>query len=378
MGRAVLWLSPVWITVLLLESFLWLAGETVPVGYVATKYDRTGPPAAYLPGLIGQQFSLLHYSRVVKLRPKLLVLGSSRVTRFRQEMFGPEVDFYNSGRTIACVGDLEQYVDALPADYHPEVLLLGVDNWWFKRNLPTPTRFADDIASDDVWRVSAHLSAYRRFFSLLRRGVVNGELIWRVITRQDRGIKRFGLMAWRSAGMRNDGSNQTFDRSTPKSYREVLPAKINDILRISHPALLSCPLADDELLTRFATAVKKLSDRGTTVIAFAPPFASEVLEAFADNPDQLGFHDSYKTKIEKIFKENHWYFFDGSDLGELGLDDRSMKDTDHAQETYHVALLTKMAEDPKVRTALHLKPLYLKSLLLDPDTTPWYPDFPAD
>ncbi len=373
--RGVIAITPVIVFILSAEAFLWLSGETVPIRTMATRHLPGGPASAYLPGLMGQQFNLLHYERVKVLRPKLLILGSSRVTRFRWEMFGSDSGFYNSGRTISCVGDLEEYVRALPKDYAPRALLLGIDSWWFKPSLTTPPRFARDVAKDDTKNISAHVYAYRKIFHAIRRGHLTWDLFVKILTRQDGGVKRYGLIAWKSSGMRNDGSNRTFDRTTPKAYPDMLPEEITEILKISHPALIPATEADDGLLCRLVAVVKEFEERGTIVVAFAPPFASEVQEAYDENPMHYGFYADYKQKITRIFKENNWYFFDGSSLAALGLDDRVMKDRDHAQETYHVALLNTMAKEPKVRDALRLNPEYLQALLADPDTTLWYPDY---
>ena len=81
-------------------------------------------------------------------------------------------------------------------------------------------------------------------------------------------------------------------------------------------------------------------------------------------------------KIAQLFRKEGWDYFDGSDPATFGMDDRVMKDKDHAQETFHVALLAVMAEDERLRQALHLDPSYLKALLDDPRTTPWYPPYP--
>ena len=83
-------------------------------------------------------------------------------------------------------------------------------------------------------------------------------------------------------------------------------------------------------------------------------------------------------KIPALFRQHGWYLLDGSDPATFGLDDRCMRDEDHAQETYHLALLREMGRDALVRTALHINPDYLQAMLADSRTTVWYPHYPEE
>jgi hypothetical protein len=120
-----------------------------------------------------------------------------------------------------------------------------------------------------------------------------------------------------------------------------------------------------------------LEKKGAFIIGFAPPLASDVHKAVLEIPIQAEFFTDATAKTAELFQKNGWPFYDGTDPGRFGLDDRCMWDGIHAMETYHVALLNVMANDPKVRRALHLSPEYLQALLSDPRTTPWYPVYPA-
>jgi hypothetical protein len=361
-------LSPFLLFVLLAELFLWLTGETVSIERIAAEHDKNGPPAAYMPSFIGKQFNHLHYTRMNKLRPEILVLGSSRVARFRQEMFGPEVDFYNASRTISSIGDLEDFVQVLPPHYAPKALLLAVDHWWFFRG-PRERRFGDDLTRDDTRLVNAHLHAYRKLCYAIGEGQLNLRLLGQILARRDGGIRRYGFAAWKSAGLRNDGSLQAFDRSTPGNpFLHGVPKSISETVG-DHPSL------DLAKLARFAAALEAIHRKGTVIAGFAAPLA-EMNEVAKKYPGQARFLAEYRATITKLFREHGWWFYDGSDPRDLGLDDRCMEDGNHAMETYHVALLRVMAADPAISQAFHLKPTYLGALLTDPRTTPWYPVYP--
>jgi hypothetical protein len=182
-------------------------------------------------------------------------------------------------------------------------------------------------------------------------------------------------VAWASAGIRNDGSNQNFDRSTPAAYVPSLPTALGEIKQFNHPMFKSCAVMDEALVRRFVAALKAFERRGTRIIGFAPPYASEVHRLFEVHRGYFGIYHDFHRRLPGLFREHGWLFAEKSDLASLGLDDRYMRDHDHAQETYHVALLREMAKTPALRQALHLDPAYLTALLDDARTSPWYPVF---
>ena len=379
--RTGLVLLPVLALMLACEGLLWYLGESVPARRVATRHlPQEGSPAAYMPWFFSQQFNLFHFERVKKLRPALLVVGSSHVTRFRQEMFNPDSGFYNSGRTIGALGDLEQYFDACDAlGYAPKTMLLGVDHFWLNNAVPQRGVFRKEIGKDETLDPKAHLTAYGRVLDSARAGRINAALIRAVIDRRDEGVKRYGLTAWLSAGLRNDGSNQNFDRSTPESYTNLLPASVEAVLQgyrqKNRPILAPGAAVDPALLQRFEAVLIKFQQRGTHIIGFIPPMAGEVRGLYANNPKHYGIVADFREKIPALFRQHGWPLFDGSDPASVGLDDRCMKDEDHAQETYHVALLRELGRDASLGAALNINTNYLQSLLEDTGTTVWFPKY---
>lgn len=382
-------ISPFLFVVILMEAFLWRSGEIVSMRSLARNHGRGGPPAAYSPILSSAQSARLHYERILAQRPDVLVLGSSRVSRFRAEMLAPETNFYNASWCVRSVRDVEDFVAAWPDDYAPKTLLIGIDETWFSPKTPAPAHIAHDIATDEYVKPAAHAYAYQNLVKALLRGQIKGETILRIILGRDEGISRFGLGAWqkenfpfevwRLGGFRNDGGVQEFDRETPAALQDPwMPERFRYIRKgLSPYEPVEGP--DQDRTRRFVSVLEKLEQKGTHIIGYFPPMATAIWNVIEEKPIIKQFFISTVQTITSEFLSHGWTIFDARRVESFGLDDRAMCDGMHARDTLHVALLLRMAEDPSTQHALHIEPEKLRTALNHPATTPWYPVFePAE
>jgi hypothetical protein len=369
-------LLPMILVIALGEALLWKAGETVPVQVVAQTIRPDGPPALYLRSYIDQQTYRYRYEQIKTFRPTLVVVASSRGQWFRREMFSYDPGFYNASGAMWRASDLAELIAALPPDYAPEAVLLTVDSWLFNGNVPpAKAGMAEDIAQDDASNFGAHLHAYQKLLTDLQ-GQLKPSLIGKIMAGQDDGIHRYGITAWQAGGFGNDGSIQTFDRSTPTQYVDREQPPVVGRVRAGTMQFVPTEGVDPQQVATLEQALQTWSRRGTVVVGFVGPFSSEVQAAIAADPVQADYYAAFKAEAAELFRRNGWYLFVGDDLAKFGLDDRAMKDGFHGVETYNVALLLRMAEEPTVKEKLHLDPAYLERLLADPQTTAWYPVYP--
>jgi hypothetical protein len=375
-------MSPVLSFIVLSEIFLALAGETTSIGQVARRHLPGEPPGIYAPMFFGTQVRRLHVERIARLRPKVLVLGSSRVERFRSEMFAPDADFYNASQTIRSVESLQNFVDCLPPDYAPQAVILGVDCWWLNR-AAQPAGAVDDLPDelqrDDTRMVNAHLQALQGLVKTVCERNVSPAIYQRIFAGADGGTNRYGVAAWSEGGYRNDGSYQPLERKTPETYHSDLPDTYEAIMAKSarKRGLIPAAATDPQFLHQLETALQALAKRGACIVGFAPPYDSKTLQFFAAHPVEYGVMKDFRRQMPPMFQAHGWYFYDGTDPASLGLDDRCMQELYHAFETYHVALLRRMAENVVVARALHLDLACLEKLLKDPRTTPAFPFYPC-
>ena len=81
-----------------------------------------------------------HYKQAVynKIKPDVLVLGSSRVMEFRKDFFLSSM--CNVGGSMASVQEGYSFVKEAFAESKPKAIILGIDYWWFNENAVTPTK----------------------------------------------------------------------------------------------------------------------------------------------------------------------------------------------------------------------------------------------
>lgn len=386
--RVLLVMSPTLAILFLLELFLWRAGEMVSITEVIKHHGPNAQPSAYAPVLIGTQSTRLHYERIVALRPDVLVLGNSRVTRFRTEMFAPGTNFYNASWCMRGTQDFEDFIAALPEDYAPRTLLVGVDEAWFNLKLAVKPHIANDLANDEYRKPPAHPAAYHNLGRALLRGDVTFDIVKRVMLQDDEGVRRYGLGAWcttgwqndywRLGGFRNDGSLQEFTTSTPATFSDPWSPPMEARVRQEHWPFKPSAAPDPALIQQFYSALEKLEARGTRIIGFIPPSTRSVWNAIEDNPQLHAFFEASKDQIVANFAQRNWSLYDARFHEDFGFDETCMSDGIHARDTFHVALLLRMAQDPGVRTALRLEPARLEAALHHPATTPWYPVYAPD
>src|SRR5436190_5651718 len=93
--QVILFLSPFLFVLCVFEILFWQAGETWPVTRVI-EYQREHLDALFLRGKFDQQICRYKYLGLREAKPRILALGSSRVMKFRTEMFDEgNGSFYN-------------------------------------------------------------------------------------------------------------------------------------------------------------------------------------------------------------------------------------------------------------------------------------------
>lgn len=275
------------------------------------------------------------------VRPKVVAVGSSRVLEIRQSFF--KVPFVNLGRTVNYPAEAEKLVGDMLAIHKPELVLLGIDFWWFNaRNV-----FAFDFRSHDIrggeltsdglvapskWLVEGKL-APRAFGEALAGGhpLMIG------------GRPMLGVQAWsRGNGFGPDGSMYYLGTIYGRGPAED-PKFADTLSRIARDdaQFRRGSTADEARLATIFRVVKKLQAAGVKVVAFAPPVAPTVFQALEKEREGFRFIDDARRRLATLRN-----FYDFHDPERIGAADCEFIDGFHGGDVVLARLLEAMAREP--------------------------------
>jgi hypothetical protein len=116
--------------------FLTHAYENMSLRDVAKEQHRKD--ALYGTALSRNAFG--HKLELVKeVKPRVIALGSSRSLGIREELF--TVPFVNCGNAMNALNEGRMFIEELTTFHKPELIIMGVDFWWFSEEVRQPERY---------------------------------------------------------------------------------------------------------------------------------------------------------------------------------------------------------------------------------------------
>jgi len=89
---------------------------------------------------LNQNSFLYKLELINNIKPKVIVLGSSRVMQFRKESFN--TSFVNAGGGMNHLNEGYDFLNSMYKIHKPEYIILGLDFWWFNDDFNQPKSFA--------------------------------------------------------------------------------------------------------------------------------------------------------------------------------------------------------------------------------------------
>jgi len=372
----VLFWLPVFVLFGVTVFFSVYSGEITPLGYVIERQVRNDREYLFARGVIGRETARYKYMGAERASPSILVVGSSRVLELRAEMFGGTGSFYNAGSMVGSVHDLVDFIDTLPVGREPEVVILGIDAWWFDASRFNKRGLREALSKgEEFYNWKAYVYSGRRIISQILKNpaYISDSMIG--IDPFD-GRRAIGLDALEHGnGFRNDGSRQyagylTAMRQDMRYVDREDPPIIERLEEGLDPFSYASEF-DDEGLKILAEFLSKSKERGITVIGFAPAFSSEVYEEMMDSY-YTEFFSAFQERVPGVFGEYGFAYFDFSDVRSLGLEDVYMFDGFHLTETGTAAMFAQMINttcEGVFTGCEHMREI-LDAALKDPLTTP--------
>lgn len=324
------------------------AGELSPLDYDDVLRRQADPKS---PVLYGPAYT--NVNKPLKVRgmlarkPKVLVVGTSRSMQLRSVLFDEGVSFYNGGGLASRMSHLRQVLKKLPRESQPELLLVGVDQWFFNAN--TDKNFEPDwdaqvAATTDVLDVTQQ--SWQKIYADAYAGKFTLGSLDRPLT------PSIGLSAIvNDNGFRNDGSFRYGHIIRHPDDLSIEPDRQFAVslyrARVGSTRFEFADKASPQLLEELARFLDEARARGIRVVGFIPSYAPTVVD-FMRGTGKAGIIDDIPNAARPLFESRGFGFFDFTDLRPLGGSDAEFIDGIHASEVAHVRIVRAMLADEAV------------------------------
>lgn len=304
------------------------SGEAMPVQMVID-IQRSNPYVIYSPDDEATIFSY-KLASMLDRQPKVLVLGSSRVLRYRSGLLSKDPEqFYNAGGLSWNLREIEILVDHLNEQNKPDIIVIGVDQFWFNADLPERARLPNIETNTALDLERLALTTRKIWRQVLTGEVAFGQLFnSAAFSPENRGL---GFLAInRGAGYSQDGSrvrseleDERLERKRRNSFKsftsgEAIYASGSDV--------------SPEALHQLEGILQKAKALNIEVVGFAPPYLPEIYQQMLVD-ERYGYFLPALEQTEALFSRYGFSFFNFSDLTVVGGLREEMVDGVHAADS---------------------------------------------
>jgi len=232
---------------------------------------------------------------MLRQKPKIVVLGSSRSTQIREQFFNKK--FVNLGGAIQGVRDIEQYSIFLNTNaINTDLTILIIDPWWFNNKT-----LENDLQQPE-YPNGVSINHLIKSMKLLE----NGNWIKKSFQNDHLGIAAILT----NEGYGSDGSNN-YTKYVSKYGKKTDLGFQDTIYRISegkYPFQTS-DHPSSSLITRACSAIGNIEKNTENLIILAPPFAPSVWDALINSPQMSYFKRAFEQLENCLDKNVHDYQF---------------------------------------------------------------------
>jgi hypothetical protein len=325
--------------------FLYRVGEYMPLEDVVHKQLQSDGKPVYGTALFKRSSYYKKYLLEAS-SPRIVALGSSRVLQLRQHMFSEK--FVNLGRTM---NSIDQGLSFLPyiINSKPEVVLLGIDIWWFNG------RYVRSAIRKGAY-IKPHLlpgpgHSIKVIKWLLAGKVSLDEIAKSIIS----DVEDIGLAGQYKDGFGPDGSYYETRMITGKKNNNDAQF-LNTISRIKQDRsrFEYEKNVDDERFKKFIKLVRALQNEKIKVITFFLPFADSVNQEM----NVLRNKYLYIDDIKRRFNELKLFYLDYQDVTGIGSSNCEFLDGFHGGEVTNMRILIDIAKQlPELAAYLNINHL---------------------
>lgn len=356
--HSIIFLLPFMVLFSLPFGVLLKTGELVSIPHVIALQENTEKLI-----LFGRVYTDSHYDRDYKIestlirKPKVLLMGSSRVLGYRSVFFKDKEVFYNAGRSIARTEDLNYFLNKIPETQTPQVIIVSLDQDLFFHKFQEDPFFKTGENTFSLF--------FKHNWRLLYSDYVHKKFTLTDVLKEQSNMEAIGLNAVvHHKGFRNDGSYYYGDIINGNSETEARRLELNEqgVSAITPVSCLSNYYGETirpEAITELKNFLEMSRRRNIAIIGFISPYSPGVYDRIQ------GFRDHCSLAAKELdrvvmsaFNETGTQFVDVSDLKKLGSSDSELFDAGHYSEKLALRLFITLAEaNPILKSYVDLSDL---------------------
>lgn len=282
-------------------------------------------------------------------QPAILALGSSRVMQFRSAMFvNGNTRFYNAGGGANNVYEVRSFLELLPLDSRPEIVIIGFDQDWFEPSNATQARTVDLSIADGATQRT--ISDYFTLLHLTLVDVISWQHPYNQLLEghdpyyQTTAIGIDALTM--SSGFRSDGS-----RLYGPALLDVRPVQIrfeevNNRIETQGPRFQYSDFIDADAIAEVNRLLEYAKANNIQIVGFSPPYAPSIYQRMSQSGN-YNYIDILNHELSTLFAAHEFMYFNATDGTSFGSDE-AFFDGFHGGEGVYLRILIEMVEQNPV------------------------------
>jgi hypothetical protein len=280
-------------------------------------------------------------------KPKIVVLGSSRVWQFRSAYFA--VPFVNLGGAMGTFQEGEKIFKEMAAIHKPEVVIIGLDPWWF----------GDGSAHFNVGNYNATGEEFQLDMIFtpcdwLLQGKISLQYYFNVLLgKKGNPFPAIGVYAaTRKEGFYKDGSFYHF--GTVTGFRNRADRKFENVLyklKVGADPFMYSRSVNKKKWKEFMSLFKLAKNENYHLLIFLTPLPPRIIDLMTKMGDKYAYIDELRLMLSEL-KEHYYDFYDPRSFSS---GDCEFVDGEHGGEVTYLRLLLAMSQDPSSGLSPYLK-----------------------
>lgn len=308
------------------------------------------------------QYTYFKLLSVIKRKPEIIALGSSRVMAFRSTFFNPGVSFYNAGSGVRLMTGFREFLKRVPLGQEPKFMIIGLDQSFFNANWPYVNYDQDfeelfqELSPLVLWK-SMRKNVFKDYF-------INRKFSLKEVLSRNDDYEKIGLHAITNHyGLLNDGSfhygeiveggNETAKTDIAYTLNKLETGAVH----FEHGQTIA-----QSAITELEKFLLDCKQRNIYVIGILPPYPTKIYQKMKTMEKDFEYIFKIAEKVQPVFDEFEYDFYDFSDISAMGAADEEAYDGGHASEKAYVRAFIEMAENNDV-LAQYVNIDYLKKRL---------------